>query len=205
MIKDVLELTRTYSEKHGKALLTFLRKEVPPSSDLTYDHVATGAVIYLGLGAAMQALFLGSINVTKVQWIDIVIVQLIFWVMITILVSVVLRIGGTVSLEQILLIVFRVFPIAFFCGAFSSALGYAVQKCINVTLSPTDKINNLPLHFHTLVALAILIVYLPREVRIHASRGNASAILVTSLVVMVVFAVSYVRVLLPYFEPAQLK
>jgi hypothetical protein len=196
LIADVLAFLKTHGEAQAKSFTCFFRKggQAPPASDLTFEHVSAGALIYLVIGVALLGSFHRRMSISEIPWLDVALLQIVFWVCIAIILWLLIRLAGRASTGGSFLVAFRVMPIAFVCGAFASALGYASGLCLRAI---DFEINTLPQFFHILVAVAVTSSYMPRELRLHAGLSPASSRVVAVVVSSVYLAVNVVAFVIP--------
>ena len=197
LIADVLDFLKSHGEAHAKSFAGFFRRggTPPPDSDLTFEHVSAGAVIYLVIGVALLGSFHRGMSISDIPWLDVAALQIIFWISIAILLWLLIRTTGKSATSPSFLITFRVMPIAFLCGAFASAFGYALGLCLRAF---DVEINTLPQFFHVLVALTITAAYMPREIRLHAQRSRIFSRIAAALISFVYLAVNVVAFVLPH-------
>lgn len=196
-ITDALSFLKTYGEGHSKSFIGFFRRSnyAPSASDLIFEHVSAGALIYLAIGVALLGSFHRGMSFSEIPWLDVALLETIFWISIAIVLWLLIRVTGEASASRAFLVTFRVMPVAFVCGAFASALGYALSQCLRAL---NFEINTLPHLFHVFIAFVITFLYMPREIRAHAMKGPTFSRVAAAVISFIYLAVNVVAFVLPH-------
>jgi hypothetical protein len=195
-LRDAIDLAKDHAEKHTLAFTGFFYRQTPKPEFATYEHVATGALIYLVIGVTLQSSFIGGMKVEDISWLDRAVTQLVFWVTVGFIVHVASRTFQPLPNRNGFLVTFRVMPVAFLCGAYASSIGFFVNYLLKFT---KHDFSTVPHFFHMVVQLSVIARYMPREIREHCSQSVLASRVVTAFVVLFVLAVDLIVVSGPIF------
>ncbi|HEX8061873.1 MAG TPA: hypothetical protein VF535_01515 [Allosphingosinicella sp.] len=197
-LDEAISLAKAHAEKHTRSFADFFGAKTPDPEFTTYEHVTTGALIYLVVGVTLQNSFIGGMKFADISWLDWAVTQLVFWVTIGFIVHLASRLLPPKCPSNGFLVTFRVMPVAFLCGAYASSLGF----CVNYLLKFGEwDFNTVPHFFHMIVQVMIICLYMPRDIRHHCFESKNSSRLITSLVVIFVLSVDLVVVFGNVFMP----
>lgn len=199
-LQDALSLAKEHAERHSKSFVSFFgggRSVIADDRD-SYDHVVTGALIYLVLGVTLQDSFISGLKIDQISWLDRALGQIIFWITVGLLIYALVRILSGIADSRAFLIAFKVMPIAFLCGAYAASLGFFANYVLQLFETP---VFNLPHLFHIIVQLLIIAAYMPRELRAYYGRGPGFAFFVTGIVFLFVLLVDFIVVFGGWFMP----
>ena len=129
-LQDALSLAKEHAERHSKSFVSFFGSggsDVADKRD-SYDHVVTGALIYLVLGVTLQDSFISGLKIDQISWLDRALGQIIFWITVGLLVFALVRVLTGISDSRAFLVAFKVMPIAFLCGAYAASLGFFLNS-----------------------------------------------------------------------------
>lgn len=201
-LEDAISLAKAHAEKHTRAFVSFFKAEDSDPEYITYEHVVTGALIYLVVGVTLQNSFIGGMKFAEISWLDWAVTQLVFWVTIGFIVHLASRLLPPKCDSNGFLVTFRVMPVAFLSGAYASSLGF----CVNYLLRYGEwDFRTVPHFFHMVVQVAVICTYMPREIRQHCFESRGSSRLITALVVVFVLSVDLVVVFGDVFMPTSAK
>ena len=195
-LEQAVGLAKNYAEKYTRSFVDFFGdgKLALAEGESPYQHIVAGAVIYLVLGVTLQDSFIVGLPIAEISWLDRALVQLVFWITIALILHLLIRLF-TKARAGAVLAAFRVLPIAYLAGAYASALGIFAAfglGLLNVTIP-------LPHVFHIIVQLALIALYLPRELRTYAAQRRVASRCLTALIFVVVLLVDLVVVFQRFF------
>jgi hypothetical protein len=190
-LDDALGLAKNYAERHTKSFLDFFTsgRIVLSDGETLYQHTISGAILFLVVGVTLQDSIISGIQIGEISWLDRALVQILFWVTSTLILYILLRLFGDAK-GGAALVIFRVMPIAFLCGAYASALGAFARLALR--MMNVDFL--LPHLFHIVVQLSIIAVYMPRELRNHADQKRTASRAVTAAIFVFVLSVDLIVV-----------
>jgi hypothetical protein len=195
-LQDAINLAKDHAEKHTLAFVRFFGPEASEPQYTTYEHVATGALIYLVIGVTLQSSFIGGMKVEDISWLDRAVTQLVFWVTVGFIVHLSTSISPISCKKNGFLVTFRVMPVAFLCGSYGSTIGFFVNHLLKF---PKQNFDTVPHYFHMFVQITVVCLYMPRELRHHCSQSESASRAVAGLVALFVLAVDLVVILSPVF------
>ena len=190
-IENALGLAKDYAEKYTRSFVDFFRGgEIPLGEGETpYQHIVSGALIYLVIGVTLQDSFISGIRIDNISWLDRALVQIVFWITIALVLQLLLRIFAGVGTGAAL-VTLRVMPIAFLAGAYAAALGAFTALGLRLVHVEFP----LPHVFHIVVQLIVIALYMPRELRVHSAQGRIGSRCLTALVFAIVLFVDFIVV-----------
>lgn len=200
-IQGALGLAKDHAERHSKAFAAFFGRRGPAGEEAapTFDHVTSGAIIYLIIGVTLQDSFISGMKIEDISWLDRALGQLVFWVSIALIVQALVRLLGSGPGSGGITATFRVMPIAFLCGAYAASVGFFLNHVLRMVATP---IPNLPHLFHIVTQIAIIGAYMPAELRARVRLGTGSSRLVAGITMLIVLLVDMIVVFGSWFMPA---
>jgi hypothetical protein len=190
-IDDAIGMVKNYAEKYTRSFVDFFRDGTLSlaEGESAYQHIVGGALIYLVLGVTLQDSFISGIKIEDISWLDRALVQLVFWVTIGLVLHLLIWLFGK-GRSGAGLVALRVMPIAYLTAAYASVLGAFAAFALRFLGVQIP----VPHVFHILVQVAMIAIYMPRELRVHAGQTKLSSRLFSGVIFVIVLLVDFVVV-----------
>jgi hypothetical protein len=189
----IIELARNYAASYVRSFAAFFsssgKVQAADGTDQTMDAYSF-ASISLVIGVILQHKFISRLNVNEIDWLDRAITQISFWIFLAIIGTISLKVIKIESAARIAYrVIFRVLPISFVCGSYSSLIFYYSKFLINMFERDGEVYRDIPIFAFIVVQILICCIFLPREFRLGGMNKKSNILVISIIIIGIVFLI----------------